>query len=104
MISLTRGLLILTVKSTLVILDTHFTSDALTANVRSVDNMLSELHVGVCQQQQQQQHVGVCQQQQVDHTSHLEMVRNSLLKVSWNIFMNTEIIDKQCKMSRNFCD
>ena len=83
MISLTRGLLILTVKSTLVILDTHFTSDALTANVRSVDNMLSELHVGVCQQQQ------------VDHTSHLEMVRNSLLKVSWNIFMNTEIIDKQ---------
>ena len=99
MISLTRGLLILTVKSTLVILDTHFTSDALTANVRSVDNMLSELHVGVCQQQQQQQqqqqHVGVCQQQQVDHTSHLEMVRNSLLKVSWNIFMNTEIIDKQ---------
>ena len=44
--------------------------------------MLSELHVGVCQQQQQQQHVGVCQQQQADPTSHLEMVRNSLLKVS----------------------
>ena len=70
MISLTRGLLILTVKSTLVILDTHFTSEALTPNVRSVDNMLSELHVGVCQQQQ------------ADPTSHLEMVRNSLLKVS----------------------